>query len=186
MHTPSPSPTAPKTEWREWALAARQTRPLLALAQALREAVTPLLSEARHVLLYAATASEMDLLPLATCPETQFYLPRCAPKRRLAIHAYPAPLVLSPFGIREPEATAPELDPVVLDLVLVPALVLDRDGYRLGYGGGYYDRLLPRLRPECRTIGVSSLLVERLPRDPWDIPVSLLPLYSTPAYSSSG
>ncbi|MBB6051897.1 5-formyltetrahydrofolate cyclo-ligase [Armatimonas rosea] len=175
MSKPTPSPASPKTEWRTWALEARRSLDRASLSAQLHRALLPALVDAQHVLLYAATAEEIDLLSLvAALPETQFYLPRCAPQRRLAVHAYPCPLVTSRFGIREPAADQPEADPFTLDLVLVPALVLDQRGYRLGYGGGYYDRFLPRLRPDCRTLGIAPFIVAELPTDPWDVPVGLL------------
>jgi 5-formyltetrahydrofolate cyclo-ligase len=174
MSKPTPSPASPKSEWRAWALEARRSLDLAALSAQLHTALLPALVDAQHVLLYAATMQEIDVLSLVPeLPTTQFYLPRCAPKRRLAIHAYPCPLATSPFGISEPVASEPEIDPTTLDLVLVPALVLDQRGYRLGYGGGYYDRFLPRLRPDCRTLGIAPLLVAELPTDPWDVPVGL-------------
>lgn len=175
MSKPTPSPASPKTEWRTWALEARRSLDRASLSAQLHTLLLPTLADARQVLLYASTEEEIDVLSLvATLPEIQFYLPRCAPQRRLAVHAYPCPLVTSRFGIREPATSEPEVEPSVLDLVLVPALVLDTRGYRLGYGGGYYDRFLPRLRPDCRTLGIAPFTVPELPIDPWDIPVGLL------------
>ena len=53
------------------------------------------------------------------------------------------PLVARMWGIREPDETAPLVEP---DVLLVPLLAFDRSGHRLGYGGGFYDRTLRRLR----------------------------------------
>jgi 5-formyltetrahydrofolate cyclo-ligase len=53
------------------------------------------------------------------------------------------PLIERKWGIMEPVDTAPEVDP---DIMLVPLLAFDGSGYRLGYGGGYYDRTIARLR----------------------------------------
>ncbi|WP_309719172.1 5-formyltetrahydrofolate cyclo-ligase [Armatimonas sp.] len=168
---PLPNPKSPKSEWRQWALEMRQPLDFPALSAELCRTLAPLLTDTQHLLLYAATEWELDLLALAQLPGKQYYLPRCAPKRRLAIHAYPCPLVTSRFGIREPEASVPEVSPELLDLVVVPALVLDERGFRLGYGGGYYDRFLPLLRKDCRTIGIAPFIVPELPTDPWDVPV---------------
>jgi 5-formyltetrahydrofolate cyclo-ligase len=57
--------------------------------------------------------------------------------------SFGAPLVAGVWGIREPPADAPEVFP---DILIVPLAAFDRRGYRLGYGGGYYDRTIDRLR----------------------------------------
>jgi 5-formyltetrahydrofolate cyclo-ligase len=52
-------------------------------------------------------------------------------------------LVIHPYGMAEPHPDCPEVTP---DVLLVPLLAFDAEGYRLGYGGGYYDRTLETLR----------------------------------------
>jgi 5-formyltetrahydrofolate cyclo-ligase len=54
-----------------------------------------------------------------------------------------APLERGQWGIREPKPVAPEVEP---DILLVPLLAFDRAGYRIGYGAGYYDMTIHRLR----------------------------------------
>lgn len=61
------------------------------------------------------------------------------------------PLAETMWGIREPLASAPAVEP---DVVLGPLLAFDADGYRLGYGGGFYDRTLARLRSLKRVVAV--------------------------------
>ncbi|NLN65998.1 MAG: 5-formyltetrahydrofolate cyclo-ligase [Clostridiaceae bacterium] len=66
-----------------------------------------------------------------------------------------------------------ELQPVsekLVDLVIVPGLLFDRDGYRIGYGGGYYDKYLQRLPASGRTIGLAfrTQIVDLLPREAYD------------------
>lgn len=59
-----------------------------------------------------------------------------------------------------------------IDVVLVPALAIDPDGYRLGQGGGFYDRALPQLRAWKHGVVYPYERMEHdLPREPWDIPV---------------
>ena len=57
--------------------------------------------------------------------------------------SFGAPLVSGVWGIREPPADAPELFP---DILIVPLLAFDRCGHRIGYGAGYYDMTISRLR----------------------------------------
>jgi 5-formyltetrahydrofolate cyclo-ligase len=57
--------------------------------------------------------------------------------------SFGAPLVSGVWGIREPPAEAPEVFP---DILIVPLLAFDRRGHRIGYGAGYYDMTITRLR----------------------------------------
>ncbi len=98
---------------------------------------------------YSAMGSEIDPAPLVErLAATGFRtcLPVIQPMGNpLKFRAWQpgAPLVARTWGIREPADDAPEVDP---DILLVPLLAFERRGIRLGYGGGYYDRTLQRLR----------------------------------------
>lgn len=59
------------------------------------------------------------------------------------------------LGFAEPPDGAEVAAPGAIDLILVPALAVDLGGHRLGYGAGYYDRMLPRYAPPAVTIGVA-------------------------------
>ena len=85
------------------------------------------------------------------------------------------------FGIPEPDATCAELSTSDLAqaVMLLPALAFDLDGYRLGYGGGYYDRFLGKARQEGyapATVGLafSPLVADTLPHDAYDIPAHII------------
>lgn len=62
--------------------------------------------------------------------------------------------VQNQYGIPEP-ATGEDVSPSAIDLVIVPLLGFDSRGYRVGYGKGYYDRLLMQCRPDCIKLGFS-------------------------------
>ena len=85
------------------------------------------------------------------------------------------PLASSGYGPREPSRRIP-VDPRTVDLVVAPGLAFDRRGYRLGYGGGHYDRYLARLGDHAALIGAafSVQLVDRVPTEPQDRPVHLV------------
>lgn len=76
------------------------------------------------------------------------------------------------YGIPEPALDWPVAYPRIL---LVPLLAFDRQGHRLGYGGGFYDRTIASLEP-AQTIGVAyaDQEVEALPHEPHDIPLDMV------------
>ena len=79
--------------------------------------------------------------------------------------------LISNKKILEPQGDA-LLDLSVIEVVIVPALRIDRSGYRLGQGGGYYDRALPAL--SAWSIGLihpDEISSEELPREEWDQPL---------------
>lgn len=79
------------------------------------------------------------------------------------------PLEEVTWGIREPRASAPQVEP---DVLLSPLLAFDRAGYRLGYGGGFYDRTLSRLRSLKPVIaiglGFDEQMVDAVPHADYD------------------
>ena len=82
------------------------------------------------------------------------------------------PLVEESFGTRAPDPSAEAVDP---DVLMVPLLAFDAAGYRLGYGGGFYDRSLEALRQikSVTAIGVaySGQRMDDVPRGPFDQPL---------------
>jgi 5-formyltetrahydrofolate cyclo-ligase len=85
------------------------------------------------------------------------------------------PLAPAVWGIREPTPEAEEVDP---DILLVPLLAFDRAGHRLGYGGGYYDLTIARLRARKAVIAVglayAAQEIADLPVTPRDAALDLV------------
>lgn len=137
--------------------------------------------DARVLLLTAAAfPEEIDTRPLIDAvlgSGRALVLPRVdRATRRLVLHRVDDPaaqLVPATLGIPEPAPSTPTVEPDALDWVLVPGLGFDRQGFRLGRGGGYYDRLLATLAPPiaCWSIAFDCQLVDALPREPHDQPV---------------
>ena len=83
----------------------------------------------------------------------------------------PEPLEPGVFGLMEPVHAQHFMPPV--QLLVVPGLIFDDEGYRVGYGGGFYDALLERLSPDIITLGAAFQLqrFHALPYAPQDLPV---------------
>lgn len=80
-------------------------------------------------------------------------------------------LVPAVFGILEPPLSAQAVEPEELDLIIVPGLAFTRAGYRIGYGGGFYDRFLASTNSVSMGLCYSSFLRDDLIVDQWDKPV---------------
>jgi 5-formyltetrahydrofolate cyclo-ligase len=129
---------------------------------------------ARAVLGYASFGSELDTHPFLRAVLASgrlLALPRVErTERRLALHevkTLDGELQPGPWGILEPDsARCRTVTPGEIDFVLVPGLVFDRAGGRIGYGAGYYDRLLtawPEPRPPLVAAALELQLVPAVP-----------------------
>jgi 5-formyltetrahydrofolate cyclo-ligase len=127
-----------------------------------------------HLGLYWPLAGEIDLRPLAR--QLPVALPAIDGQRLVYRPWRPGqPLEPDDCAIPAPPAAAGALQPGQLGLLLVPALAIDPAGIRLGYGGGWYDRL--RTEASWRQVPAVAVLPAAcchasLPRDPWDVPFS--------------
>ncbi|MBF0888592.1 MULTISPECIES: 5-formyltetrahydrofolate cyclo-ligase [Gluconobacter] len=130
---------------------------------------------ARKIAAVWPLAEEVDLRPLCHALSEagrQVLLPETTPKGSPLIFRRwtPAsPMIVGRFGTSHPEG-----DVDVPDLVLVPFLAFDRFGYRLGYGGGYYDRTLAALNVPAIGFGFAGQQIDAVPTGPYDIPLKMI------------
>jgi len=156
------------------------TRRAAGEAAAVRALALPQLANARTVLVYAAMPEELDASPLAAALRTRgartAYSRVCAPGGLTLHWSDGDDLEAGPFGIREPAESSPKADAAEIDVVIVPGTAFDESCRRLGMGGGFYDRLLPRLRPGVVTIGLAfdEQIVDEVPTEAHDVPLDLV------------
>lgn len=169
------------TAWRDALAPAERAERSAAIA--VRMLAHPSWAAARRVLLTAPFRSEWDaraILDAALASGREVSLPRVDARRRMLDPvriADPGRDLVPGFqGIPEPAAHCTLADVGSIDWVLVPGIAFDHEGRRLGYGGGYYDRLLPRLPADCRRVAgaFAGQCVERVPSAPHDVRVDVL------------
>ncbi|ADI13375.1 5-formyltetrahydrofolate cyclo-ligase [Truepera radiovictrix DSM 17093] len=163
-----------KGRLRRWAKGVRAKLETAALSQRVVQHVLawPTFGAAQHVLIYLAFGGELELGGLLeAAPHKTFYATRTGSDGALTVHPLGAggELRRHPYGFLQPPPSAPT-PPERIDLAFVPGLAFDPQGHRLGYGKGFYDRLLPQLRPGVAIVGVvpEALVVAQLPAERHD------------------
>ena len=162
-----------KTDLRTKAKNIRKNLPLDKISQKAIELIqeNELYKKSKHVMIYYPTKYEINLLELLK-DDKKFYLPRVNGKN-LDVCPYNCNdrLIKSDFNILEP--TTEPVENKILDLVIVPALMADFNNYRLGYGGGYYDRFI---NSDFKTLVVipKDLYIEELPVEKTDKKIDLV------------
>lgn len=129
------------------------------------------------LLLYAALYDEPDLSYLAETAlkdGKRVAYPRCIKdKKQMTFHFVESlsQLVPGSYGIPEPSDTLPVFDPErpSCSVCFIPAVAADKTGYRVGYGGGYYDRFLSQYHGTAAAVVFSGFLFDKVPRGQYDI-----------------
>jgi len=145
-----------------------------AAAQAAADLLLPHIPGGAVVSLYLAMHDELDPAPLLAAlhaRDHQIALPTLIDRTTMRFLTWDPgdPIEHGPMGLRQPLPSATELAP---DLIVTPLTGFDRQGGRIGYGAGHYDRAFQRY-PGAHRIGLAWAIqeVDDVPRDPWDVPL---------------
>lgn len=130
---------------------------------------------ASRVFLYVGTAQEVDTRPMLEAMlqmGKRVFVPKTITLGQMEACAMGDLSELTPgrHGILEPADAKRAASPDSLDLILVPCLGFNQRGYRLGYGGGFYDRYLPRVKGKRILLAFEQMREEDLPVEDFDVP----------------
>lgn len=136
-----------------------------------------------HIFLPQQGSNEINTWKLihffrSTHPYLKIVVPRVIPGTKHMEHylfTSETKLIDNRWKIPEPDpATSKIIDPQQLDVVFIPLLSFDKKGYRVGYGGGFYDRFLPKCKPDILKVGLSFFdpVNKITDTDPYDIPLN--------------
>lgn len=144
----------------------------------------PQYDQAKTIMFFLTFSSEVDTRPMVEkclevgktilVPKAELSGRKLLPSRLLN---WGRDLEKGNYGIPEPRAGALRpVSPLEIDLLIVPGVAFDEGGNRLGYGGGYYDRFFPLLRPEVPLVALAFELQIKaaLPVERWDRPVHFI------------
>ena len=173
-----------KQRLREECLAARETlseKERVRLDDCITQKLlaSPEYAEAITVLTYVSVSSEVStrmFIERALCDGKTVAVPRCMPGHRLEFVAITSldQLVAAPFNLLEPPKDLSALAEVQMNnaICIVPALLVDTKGYRLGYGAGFYDRFLSTYFGKKICLAYQQNLSKTmLPHTEFDVPV---------------
>ena len=142
--------------------------------------------KAKKIFIYVSFDSEIDtkgIINKALMDNKKIYVPRTEFKTRLmdAVEVTSLDnLIESEYGILEPSIEEPHIEPNELDLIVVPGVAFDRNGGRIGYGAGFYDRYFKRIsKDRIKKITKLALaydfqILEKIPMNEQDVPVSYI------------
>ena len=136
-------------------------------------------SDADTVLMFYPIGSELSILPLFDIAKSlgkKIAFP-CSCANGILIFRYVnelCELTARTYNIPEPESFAAKVLYFARSICITPALAFDTEGYRIGYGGGYYDRFLANYEGISVGVAYDDLITNDVPRDKFDLPVDII------------
>ena len=140
----------------------------------------PFYQKAKTIATYLSFPHEFqtqELIERALKDGKKVLIPKTYPKGRMEFVVYnPQQLVKTSFGLLEPQGDLEVVDPSQIDLIHVPSLAFTREVYRIGYGGGYYDRYLEHFAGHTMST-IYPCQVQEFNSENHDIPVQEVLIY---------
>ena len=161
-----------KQQLRRWAKEERKNFDIAKISSELVQKLkaTDEYKQAKNIMIFYPLKDEIDLLELLEDSNKSFYLPKIDGENLLCCPFNKgAELCESCFKTKEPISKPVVKD--LIDLVIVPALAVDKNNYRLGYGGGFYDRFLSGVNIAKIVCIPKELLVETVYPEKHDIKI---------------
>lgn len=129
---------------------------------------------AQNIMIFYPLEHEVDLRALLG-DNKQFYLPKVQGENLLVCPFKEGDeLFVSDFKTKEPQSKP--VDASVLDIIFVPALMVDKNFNRLGYGGGFYDKFLAKYSKNVKKVVAipKALIIDSLPFEPFDVKTDVI------------
>ncbi|MGM0437197.1 MAG: 5-formyltetrahydrofolate cyclo-ligase [Bacillota bacterium] len=142
-------------------------------------------NQSQNIMIYVSYRSEVNTEKLIISllnKDKNVFAPYCIKNEKrmeiVKIKNHDKDLEKGAYGIKEPAKSlrTKNEEPENLDVVIVPAVAFSKNGYRVGYGGGYYDRFLARLTNDTISIGINyeEMVFNSVPKEEHDLAVDIL------------
>lgn len=131
--------------------------------------------EAKNIALYLPIKNEIDITEILKIKDKNYYLPRCnGLNLEFCLYRDDENLKTGKFNILEP--LGQKINPKILDIIYIPALMANKKAFRLGYGKGYYDRFFSNNNLKAKKIIIvpQELICEEFVEDEFDVAADLI------------
>ena len=152
-----------KIQLRKWAKEKRATLDVASLSSQIKQKLfsSQIYKNAKNIMCYYSFGSEISTLEYFNDSSKNWYLPKIN-DNDLLVCPYCSNFVENQYKINEPDSKP--VNENVIDMIIIPALAVDKNGYRIGYGKGYYDRFIKKLPDNvCKVVLIpSELLIDNI------------------------
>lgn len=158
---------------RAWAKEFGKLREISSNKLVLKLIETKEYKQANNIMIFYPMKNEVNLLELLNDSSKKFFLPKIDNKNLLCCE-YKKGNILCESCFKTLEPTTEPIDKNEMDLVITPALCCDKNNFRLGYGGGFYDRFLADYKGKTMVCLPKELIIDNVYPEYFDIPIDII------------